>query len=127
MENSEETQEEIDRKKEFHRVIEKKIRNMPKRDEAGASSSNTQQPPIGEEELNTHQRDEIETMSSDSDRTIAVPAINFKRYLGATSVRYIQMETASKIQYEDKWDLEESVRQLKQKFSNYFSKLLISN
>ena len=56
-------------------------------------------------------------MSSDSDQTIAVPAIYSKRYLGATSVRYIQMGTASKVQYEDKWDLEETVRQVEQKFS----------
>ena len=46
----------------------------------------------------------------DSDQTIAVPVINFKRYLGATGVRYIQMGTASKVQYEDKWDLGETVR-----------------
>ena len=56
-------------------------------------------------------------MFSDTDQTIAVPAINFKRYLGATSVRYIQMGTASKVQYEDKRDLEETVRQVEQKFS----------
>ena len=74
--NSRETEEELERKK-FHRVIEK-IRAKPKRDETGTSSS-TQQP---------QEQDEIETMSSDSDQTIAVPAINFKRYLGggATSV-----------------------------------------
>ena len=116
--NSKETPEEVARKKEFHRVIEK-IRNLPKRDEAGPSSSNTQQqqPQYEEENINADQRDETETMSSDSDQTIAVPAINFKRYLGATSVRYIQMGTASKVQYEDKWDLEETVRQAEQKFS----------
>ena len=114
--NSREKPEQIARKKEFHRVIDK-IRNLPKRDEAGPSSSNTQQLPLEDEDITTHQRDEIETMSSDSEQTIAVPAINFKRYLGATSVRYIQMGTASKVQYEDKWDLEETVRQVEQKFS----------
>ena len=98
--NSKKTPEEVARKKEFHRVIEK-IRNLPKRDEADPSSSNTQQqqqPQYEEEDINVDQRDETETMSSDSDQTIAVPAINFKRYLGATSVRYIQMGTASKVQ-----------------------------
>ena len=83
--NSKESPEEIALKKEFHCVIEK-IRNLPKRDETGPSSSNTQQPQIEDEDVTTHQRDETETMSSDSDQTIAVPAINFKRYLGATSV-----------------------------------------
>ena len=68
--NSKGTPEEIARKKEFHRVIEK-IRNLRKRDEAGRSSSNTQQPPIETEDITTHQRDEIETMSSDSDQAIA--------------------------------------------------------
>ena len=55
-------------------------------------------------------------MSSDSDQTIAVPAINCKRYLGATSVIYLQMGTASKVQYHDQWDFEDTVRQLEQKF-----------
>ena len=114
--SSKETPEEIARKKEFHKVIEK-IRNLPKRDEAGTTNSNTQQPQIEDKDITTHQKDESETLSSDSDQTIAVPAINFKRYLGATSVRYVQMGTASKVQYEDKWDLEGTVRQVEQKFS----------
>ena len=37
--------------------------------------------------------------------------------MGATSVRYIQMGTASKVQYIEKWDLEETIRQAEQKFS----------
>ena len=92
-ENGEEQQRNTGRnspRKEFHRVIEK-IRNLPKRDEASPSSSNLQQPPIEDEDITTHQGDETETMSSASDQTIAVPAINFKRYLGAASVRYTQM------------------------------------
>ena len=104
--NSRETEEELERKREFHRVIEK-IRAKPKRDDTG-TSSNTQQP---------QEQDEIETMSSDSDQTIAVQSINFKRYLGVISVRYIQMGTASKVQYNEEWDLEETIRQAKQKFS----------
>ena len=43
--NIRETQEVADRKREFHSVIEK-IRNMPKKDEAGTSSSNTEQSPV---------------------------------------------------------------------------------
>ena len=56
-------------------------------------------------------------MSSDSDQTMAVPAISFKRYLGATSVRYIQMGTASRVQYNEEWYLEETNCQVEQKFS----------
>ena len=104
--NSRETEEELERKREFHRVIEK-IRAKPKRDETGTSSSR-QQP---------QEQDETETTSSDSDQTIAVPTINFKRYLGATSVRYIQMGTASRVQYNEEWDLEETIRQAEQKLS----------
>ena len=63
--SSRETEEELERKREFTRVIEK-IRAKPKRDETRSSSS-TQQP---------QKQDEIETMSSDSDQTITVPAIN---------------------------------------------------
>ena len=75
--NSKETQEEVDRKREFHRIV-KRITNMEKRDEAGPSSSNTQQPPDKEKELEMQQRDEMKTMSSNSDSTIAVPATNYK-------------------------------------------------
>ena len=59
--NSKVTPEELARKKEFHRVIEK-IRILPKRDEAGPSSSNTQQPQIEDEDITTHQKDETETI-----------------------------------------------------------------
>ena len=61
------------------------------------------------------QRDKIETKSSNSDQAIAVPGINFKRYLEATNVRYIQMGTARSVQYNEEWDLEETVRHMKQK------------
>ena len=94
-----------------------KNQKFAKKNEAGPSNSNTQQPQTEDEYIATHQRDETETMSSDSDQTIAVSAINFKRYLGATSVRYIYIWAASKVQCEDKWDLEETVRQVEQKFS----------
>ena len=59
----------------------------------------------------------METMSSDAGQTIEIPAINFERYLGATSVGYIQIATASIVQYDDQWDLEETVTQLEQKIS----------
>ena len=58
-----------------------------------------------------------ETMSSGSENTIAVPAINFKRYLGATGLRYINMGKDSKVQTNSDWDLEETVRQVEQKFA----------
>ena len=62
---------------------------------------------------------EAQRSSSDSANTTAVPEINFKRYLGATVVRYINMGQASEIQDNPKWDLEESrgVRQVEQKFA----------
>ena len=56
-------------------------------------------------------------MSSGSENTIAVPAITFKRYLGATGVRYINMGKASKYQTSGDWDLEETVCQVEQKFA----------
>ena len=95
--SNQETQEETERKREFHRVIDK-IRNLQKkRDEAGPSTSkNTGS--VEEETMPELQSEETEIVSSDSDKTIAVPAILFKRYLGTTGVRYIQMGKASKIQ-----------------------------
>ena len=72
--NSKEIQEEAERKNEFRRVIER-IRNMPKRDEAGTSSSDNRQLSGRSRELET-ERDQIETMSSDSDQT------KLQRYFG---------------------------------------------
>ena len=48
---------------------------------------------------------------------MGVPAINFKKYIGATGVRYIQTGQASHVQEENKWDLEETIRQAEQKFA----------
>ena len=114
--SNQETQEEMERKGEFYRVIDE-IRNLrKKRDEAGPSTSkNTGS--VEEETMPELQSEETEIMSSDSDQTIAVPAINFKRYLGKTGMRYIQMGKASKIQNSENWDLEETVRQVEQKFA----------
>ena len=56
-------------------------------------------------------------MSSGSENTIAVPAINFRQYLGATGVRFINLGQASKIQPNNEWDSEETIPQLVQKFT----------
>ena len=45
---------------------------------------------------------EIETESTSSIESLSVPAINFKKYIGATGVRYIQMGQASHIQEKNK-------------------------
>ena len=44
-------------------------------------------------------------------------AINFKRHLGATGVRYIQMGQASHVQDNTTWDMEEAIRQAEQEFT----------
>ena len=46
-----------------------------------------------------------------------VPAINFKKYLGATGVMYIQMGQASHVQENKEWNLEEPIWQAERKFS----------
>ena len=56
-------------------------------------------------------------MSSGSENIVSVLAINFKRYLDATGVRYINMGKGSKIQISSDWDLEETVRQVEQNFA----------
>ena len=86
-----ETQEEIERKREFHRVINR-IRKRPKPNELGQRTSRLQT------DLEIPEFEDSETMSSGSENRIVVPAINFKRYLGATGVRYINMGKASRIQ-----------------------------
>ena len=67
------------------------------------------------EEVNQSETNETESTSCAN--SFDVPAINFERYLGTTGVRYIQMGQASHIQNENKWDLEETIRQAVQKFT----------
>ena len=120
MENTvnKETTEESDIKRAFHGVLNK-LRNPPKPKEAGRSTSNTKQTQPEKDcfEMGTPGFAETETFSSDSDSTIAVPAINFKRYLGTTGVRYINMGEASKVQDDPLWDLEKTVHKVEQKFA----------
>ena len=65
------------------------------------------------------QPDPNETESTSSADSFDVPTVNFERYLGTTGVRYIQIGQASHIQGENKWDLEETIRQAEQKFTTY--------
>ena len=79
---------------EFHRVINK-IRNLPKPNELGQGTSRQQTEKI-QPDLEIPKFEDAETMSSSSENTIAAPANNFKRYLGGTDVRYINMGKSSK-------------------------------
>ena len=110
-----ETQEAIERQREFHRVINN-IGNLqnPNETEQGTSRQRTEK---SQPDLEIPEFEVAVTMSSGSENTIAVPANNFKRYLEATGVRYINMEKASKIQTNNVWDLEETIRQVEQKFA----------
>ena len=110
-----ETQKEIERKREFHRVIDK-TRNLQKPNELGQGTSRQQAETI-QPDLEIPEFEDAETMSSGSENTIAVPATNFKRYLGATGVRYINMGLTSKIQTNNEWDLEKRICQIEQKFA----------
>ena len=83
--NSEENDEELERKREFHRVIEM-IRAKAKRDESGTRNSEQQQ-----QQQEPEMREEIQTMSSDSDQTLAVTSDQFQKIPGATSVSYSLM------------------------------------
>ena len=58
-----------------------------------------------------------ETPSNNSNDSMEVPAINIKKYLGVTGVRYIQMGQASHDRENQEWNLEETIRQAEQKFS----------
>ena len=107
-EQDEEAREENERRNELYRVIEK-IRNLPQKQEKQLETSSETQ----EQEDSP----EVETESTSSIESLGVPAINFKKNIGATGVRYIQMGQASHIQEEKKWDLEETIRQAEQKFA----------
>ena len=97
-----ETEEEDERRNELHRVIEK-IRYTPQKQEKQLETSRETQ----EQENST----EEETESTSSIESLCVPAIYFKKYMGATGVRYIQKGQASHVQGENEWDLEETIRQ----------------
>ena len=56
-------------------------------------------------------------MLSPSNESINVPAIIFKKILGATGLRFIQMRQASHVQNNNEWNLGETVRQAEQKFA----------
>ena len=104
----------IERRKEFHRAIYK-IRNwQPNETGQGTSRQQTEETRT---EVEIPDIEDTETMSSGSESTIALLAINFNCYLGATGVKYINMGKASKIQQNNEWDLQDTVRQVEQKFA----------
>ena len=77
--NNKESEDERSRREELHRVIEN-FRNTPK--------NNHEIQPETSRKLreNSESPDTIETASTNSNDSFGVPAINFKRYLGATGV-----------------------------------------
>ena len=92
-----------------------KITNLPKPNEAGPSTSCPRQTQPGENRIETEAETEI--MSSESENTIAVLTIFFKRNLGDISVRYINMRQASKTHDNPIWNLEETDGPVEQKFA----------
>ena len=94
-EQDKEPDDDTTKREELYRVIEK-IRNMPKTQNGGQTGSSDNTPKAGS------QPGTNETESTSSADSFDVPAINFKRYLGTTGVRYIQMGQASHIQGENK-------------------------
>ena len=85
---------------------------MPKKQDEGQTETTNDNIPEAGSQSETNK-----TESTGSAYSLDVPAVNFKRYLGTTGVRYIQMGQASEIQNENKWDLEETTRQAEQKFT----------
>ena len=109
-EQNKEPEEDTTRRGELNQVIEKS-KDMPKTQGGGQPGTND-----GTKEAES-QPETIEIESLCSVDSFGVPAINSKRYLGSNGVRYIQMGQASHIQNENKWDLEETIRQAEQKFT----------
>ena len=107
-EQEKEPEDDTTKREELYRVIEK-FRNMPKKQDEGQTETTNDNIMEAGSQSETN-----ETESTGSADSLDVPAINFKRYLGTTGVRYIQMGQASHIQNEKKWDLEETIRQVEQ-------------
>ena len=98
------------RREELNRLI-KIVRNVPKRlqGEQPGTSGRTQK---------AENLPEIfETEFTNSIGSFGVPEINFKRYMGATGVRYIQMGQTSHMQSDNNWDLEKTIRKAEEKFT----------
>ena len=86
---NQETPEEKSRREEMFRVIEKINTPIQNKNEQGTSNKAPMK------ETDDHSE---ETTSANSNDSMDVPAINFKKYLGTTGVRYIQMGQASHVQ-----------------------------
>ena len=71
----------------------RKNKNLPERSETQHKQHQTNTTGGGQNRIRNTGVRWNRKMSSDSDNTIAVPAINFKLYLRDTGVRYINMET----------------------------------
>ena len=112
--HNQEPQYETLRRDELHRQIEKMRTTPIKRPEDQSRASKVF--PLEESPDESKSPDGFETESTSNNLT-DVPAINFKRYLGATGVRYVQMGPSSHIQADKSWDLEETVRQAEHKFT----------
>ena len=95
--HSEKTPEEKSRQEELFRVIEKII-NTP-------IQNNTNEQGTSEDTTDEKEDYSEETTSKDSNDSMDVPVINFKKYMGATGVRYIQMGQASHVQENKEWNL----------------------
>ena len=109
-EQDKEPEDNTTKREELFRVIEK-IRNMPKNQDEGQPETRDNTTEV------ENQPETNETASISSADLFDVPAINFKRYVGTTGVRYIQMGQASHIQGENKWNLDKTIRQAEQKFT----------
>ena len=106
---SQESPHERTGQEELYKVI-KKIRNTP-------TNNNNEQRTSGETQIEETDHQSEETMSSHSNDSIDAPTITFKKYLGATGVRYVQMRQASHVQHNNELNLEETIRQAEQKFT----------
>ena len=95
--------------------IQSNSKNQIKRSEDKPGPTKTVQIQVNSEESKTPE--DFGTGSTSSNNSIDVPAINFKWYLGAAGVRYIQMRQASYIQTDKSRDLEEIARQAEQLFT----------
>ena len=95
--------------KDLYKVIGK-VRNTQ-------TNKNIEQRTSDETQIEGSDQQSEENLSSHSNGSIDVTAINFKKYLGVIGVRYIQMGQASHVQNNNEWNLEETVRQAEQKFA----------
>ena len=91
--------------------------DRPQRPQTSTSTDNT--PPPGQQQWTPMEEGEIGSGSEEDTSVLEVPAINWAKYVGVKSVRYIKMGHAPRVDAieQNYWDLGNAVRETEKQFA----------